>query len=313
MTSKPDDEATFPMRVVTRLASVSPERLRAWETRHGAIVPTRTEGGARRYSAADLQRIRALRAAVERGRRIGDVAHLSTEALLAELEAAQSAEAREKSGGLFDDAREAIMGFETDRLRALLDERIQRLGMVDFARTEAIEFVAEVGRHWADDVLTISQEHFAVDVLRTLLTDWLMSSERRAGGPRILFATTPGEHHDVGLLVAAVVAAARGASVVFVGANVPEEDLARAVRESRADVLALGFVIQGPDAVEASLKTMRRLVSDRVAIWAGGRGIDGVAPVRGVDRVPGFERLEAFVVATGRTDAGLDVAEGGSS
>ena len=63
--------ATYPMRVVTRMTGLSPERLRAWETRHRAVMPLRTDGGSRRYTETDVERLLLLRKATEAGHRIG--------------------------------------------------------------------------------------------------------------------------------------------------------------------------------------------------------------------------------------------------
>ena len=50
-----------------------------------------------------------------------------------------------------------------------------------------------------------------------------------------------------------------------------------------------------PSEVEARLRELRRSLNGRMSLWIGGRGIEGVPPIRGVDRVPTFEWLEAFV------------------
>ncbi|HME69925.1 MAG TPA: MerR family transcriptional regulator [Myxococcota bacterium] len=44
---------------------LSPELLRAWERRYGVFQPHRTPGGSRRYSAADLEQLRLVKAAVD--------------------------------------------------------------------------------------------------------------------------------------------------------------------------------------------------------------------------------------------------------
>src|SRR3954454_7562194 len=46
---------------------MSPELLRAWETRYGIPVPERTAGGLRVYPEAELDRLRAMRDLVAEG------------------------------------------------------------------------------------------------------------------------------------------------------------------------------------------------------------------------------------------------------
>src|SRR5512134_2440764 len=69
-------ELTYPLRSASRLTGLSPEVLRAWERRHGVVQPLRTPGGTRRYRASDLERLRLMKAAIEAGHRIGQLAGL---------------------------------------------------------------------------------------------------------------------------------------------------------------------------------------------------------------------------------------------
>ena len=74
----------YSMRVVTRMTGLSADTIRAWERRYGAVVPARTDGNTRRYSASDVRRLGLLKEATDRGHRIGDIAKLS-EGELAEI------------------------------------------------------------------------------------------------------------------------------------------------------------------------------------------------------------------------------------
>ena len=50
------DRALFAISVAGELTGVDPQMLRAYESR-GLVAPVRTEGGTRRYSGRDIQRI----------------------------------------------------------------------------------------------------------------------------------------------------------------------------------------------------------------------------------------------------------------
>lgn len=63
--------------LVARYSGLSPEIIRAWETRYQAVTPQRAANGRRLYSDADIQRLTLLARARKSGRRIGDIAQLS--------------------------------------------------------------------------------------------------------------------------------------------------------------------------------------------------------------------------------------------
>ena len=72
--------------VVARYCGLSPEVIRAWETRYRAISPQRTERGQRVYSDADIQRLILLAKACRGGRRISDIVQLSDAKLVDMIE-----------------------------------------------------------------------------------------------------------------------------------------------------------------------------------------------------------------------------------
>jgi DNA-binding transcriptional MerR regulator len=57
----------YPIRTVAHLTGVNPRRIRAWEDQYNLLSPARTPGGHRLYSEEDVERIRWVKALVDRG------------------------------------------------------------------------------------------------------------------------------------------------------------------------------------------------------------------------------------------------------
>ena len=76
-----DSKASYTIGTVARLTGLSTHVLRKWETRYGVPHPMRSDTGRRRYSAADLAKVRALATLVQRGHTISELASLSPEEL----------------------------------------------------------------------------------------------------------------------------------------------------------------------------------------------------------------------------------------
>ncbi len=64
------------IKTVASRTGLSPERLRAWERRHGVVTPVRSSGGYREYSEDDVHRLTLLQQLTGRGYTIGEVAPL---------------------------------------------------------------------------------------------------------------------------------------------------------------------------------------------------------------------------------------------
>jgi MerR family transcriptional regulator/heat shock protein HspR len=88
-----DRRGVYGISVTSELTGVAPQNLRAYEAR-GLVEPARTEGGTRRYSEHDVDRIGRITGLLEEGlnlRGIGYVLELEAETrrLRAEIEALQ--------------------------------------------------------------------------------------------------------------------------------------------------------------------------------------------------------------------------------
>jgi DNA-binding transcriptional MerR regulator/methylmalonyl-CoA mutase cobalamin-binding subunit len=286
------NEATFPLRVAVRLTGLSAERLRAWEARHAVVQPIRTPGGSRRYRATDLERLRLLREAVDAGHRIGDLAGLDEPGLRACLASpAEDAGALHSTEALWH----PLARLEVDRVRELLEEKRSALGTLDFARSFAPPFLYEVGRRWAAGELSVAAEHLASSLLSSMLGAALHAHRPSRTGLTIVFATPSGERHCLGLCVAALTAADAGAAPIYLGAEVPEEDLVESAMRARASVLALGLVTLAPESAEDAIRRIRSKLSARIEIWIGGAAALRCAPIRGVERIASLDQLKSHV------------------
>jgi len=281
---------TYPLRSAARLTGLSPELLRAWERRYGVVEPLRTPGGTRRYRASDLERLRLLKAAVEAGHRIGELARLGNPEL-ARLGSEPAAASRNRLSDILD-ALDALDGAEAQRLLAL---QLSALGAVRFARELATPLVREIGTRWAARRLGVASEHLATAVLRSLLGSALQPSAAALRGAHIVFATIAGERHELGLLMAALTAMSAGANPIYLGPEVPIEELLRAVERSRAAALALSFVAAPRKEVGRSLAALRGGLPPDVHLWIGGASSRVLATPPGVERLDELEQLEQRV------------------
>lgn len=296
------NEVTFPLRVAVRMTGLSAERLRAWESRHAVVEPLRTPGGSRRYRVADLERLRLLREAVEAGHRIGDVARLDEPGLRACI-----ASPGEGSGDVWkaDEIWRPLERLDVDRVRELLEAKRSALGTLEFARACVPPFLHEVGRRWASGELSVAAEHLASNLVSSMLATALHAHRPSRSGLPIVFATPSGESHCLGLCVAALTAADAGADPIYLGADVPEDDLVESATRARASVLALGLVTLDPEVAQDGIRRIRRKLPARIEIWIGGASALRCPPIRGVERIASLDQLASHVAGKRLAQDGL--------
>jgi methylmalonyl-CoA mutase cobalamin-binding subunit len=99
----------------------------------------------------------------------------------------------------------------------------------------------------------------------------LDSHDRNARGAPIVFATLPGERHELGLLMCAMLCASRGYKVHYLGPDVPVEDIARYAGEVSAGVVALSVILLDTLAsAPEQLHDLAQRVKPGTSIWLGG-------------------------------------------
>ena len=287
-------ELTYPLRTAARLTGLSPELLRAWERRHRVVEPRRTPGGTRRYTAADLERLRLVKAAVDAGHRISEVAHLEP----AELER-RSGAAEARSEGRLDEILSALDHLDGVESQRLLSLQLSALGPARFSREVALPLVREIGERWANGQMGIAREHLASSVLRSLLGSALQPTATSLLGPRIVFASPTGERHELGLLMAALTAMGAGANALYLGAELPVEDLLGAVEGTDAAALALSLVAVPAAQATRIVSALRGGLASDVHLWLGGAGASDVELPQGVEHIESLEDLERRVVLLG--------------
>lgn len=289
-------ELTYPLRAAARITGLSPELLRAWERRYRVVVPLRTPGGTRRYRAADLEKLRLVKAAVDAGHRIGNVSRMEEDEL---LRCAQNIPATAQSQPQIDELLRAIERIDASETQRLLSLQLSALGPVRFARQIARPLVHEIGARWARGELEIASEHMATSVLRAMFGAALQPSAASRMGPRILFATPSGEPHELGLQMAALTAMGAGADTVYVGADLPVEDLVTSTRKTDAVGVALSLVTIPETDARLYLGTARERLPADVHIWIGGHGASAIETTPGIERIEALDEFERRISLIG--------------
>ena len=153
---------------------------------------------------------------------------------------------------------------ELDRLSLALKPR-------DLVHRVIFPFLKEVGDEVHAERLNIAQEHLLSGAVRNLLGAMVRMYSKNEVSRRLLFATPSGERHEFGVLAAAMLAAAGGLGVVYLGADLPARLIVDSAARSGVDVVVLGIIYSG------STRELRRQVDyivdhlpGRLELWVGG-------------------------------------------
>ena len=298
-----------PMRIVVRRTGLTADLLRIWEKRYGVVTPTRTAGGQRLYSDADVEHLALLARAVGGGRAISQLARLSVPELKAVVRAdaetdendepaapprlpeGAAAFPAESPEAIRSAALLAVERFDAAELESTLRAAVLCLGVDRLVDEVLGPLLFTIGSRWRAGLMRPAYEHLASAVIRRTLS-WLIGCATPSeSSPTLVVTTLAGQTHEVGALLAAVTAASHGWRVVYLGTSLPAVEVAAAATQTRAVAVALSLVYPKDDpAIAHELCELRAALSPDTAIVAGGAAA--------LDYMDGLEAVGACRFAT---------------
>ncbi len=240
-------EPLYNTRAVVQRTGVPADTFRAWERRYGLPAPARTEGNQRLYSERDVAVVSWLRDQTRAGLTISQAVRLYEAA-----DAAPEATAAPRTGpsegtdppaermaGFRDRLVEALVAYDAVDAGQVVEEALALLPVEDVCLLVLQPALYEIGHRWARGEIGISAEHFAsAFVIRKLGALFNLSQPEHGRGP-IVATCLEGELHEVGLLLTCLFLSRRGFRILYLGPNLPLDDLIETVRRLRPPLVLL--------------------------------------------------------------------------
>jgi DNA-binding transcriptional MerR regulator/methylmalonyl-CoA mutase cobalamin-binding subunit len=294
----------YPIKVVSQMTGLSVHVIRAWEKRYNVVEPDRTDTNRRLYSEEDIEKLKLLNDALHLGHHIGGIANLS----LLELKKLIPKESNNlldiKNGfapvssevlveEILSDSMQAIRNYDAKKLESILLNASAKLTQPILIEELIIPLVYKVGDLWHSGEIRVANEHLASSVIRGFLYNLLDSYSLNDSAPVMVTATPRGQEHELGALIAGVVAASSGWKVIYLGSNLPAEEIGAVVSHLKARVVALSIVYPNDDLhLKQELKKFKHLLPKVVSIIVGGRAANGYYDV--------LDEISAIVVKYSR-------------
>ncbi len=279
----PDGSPVLRIGELSRRLGVSDHVLRAWESRYGLLQPERSAGGFRLYSEADALRVRRMQAYLARGLSAAEAART---VLGENHEAGADPAESELSGAL----RQALDTFDEPAAQVVLDRLLSDLSVTTVLRDVVLPYLTELGERWESGTASIAQEHFASNVIRGRLAG-LARGWGNGHGPRAVLACSPGELHDLALMIFGIVLNRSGWRIDYLGMSTPVEELTRTVGARRPDLVVLAATL--PENLEPHAAQLTALAQRAPLALAGAGATPQIATAVGARLLTGDPVTEA--------------------
>lgn len=264
-------EAFYTMKIVTEKTGLNQHVIRVWEKRYGAIKPQRTGTNRRVYDEADITKLEFLKLLTDNGYPISQIANKDVDEL-SELIVKDKLSLHHKSNYAIDTivhepkdviqkCIEYLSKFETNELESILLDESVKHSQFDFI-TKIIEpLLIEVGNKWSSGELRVSHEHLVSSMIKMILMNFKNANLVLNNTNTVLFTTPSGQLHELGALMGSVIASSFGLNAIYLGPNLPVEEIIFAIHENNAKAVVLSIIYPLNDlTLNAQLERLKKLL-----------------------------------------------------
>ncbi len=233
-------EPSLPVAAVARRLGVAPATLRTWDRRYGLGPRDHTMGRHRRYSPDDVARLELMQRALLRGASPAEAAEYALKAH-AEPDMPKPKPVEEVPDGstLAKGLGRAALAMDTLSVQQLLIEAIESDGVVACWDRVVRPVLTAVAGRWAHSGACVEVEHLLNEcVLAAMIAATPLLTQARNPRP-VLLSCAPEERHSLPLYVLRAALARREVGTQMLGAALPADALASAVRRTAPAAIVL--------------------------------------------------------------------------
>ena len=215
----------YSIKDLERLSGIKAHTIRIWEQRYQLLNPTRTDTNIRRYSNDDLRTLLNTSILNKHGFKISKIVDMTEDQLRKQVLSLYD-QPKDQGGDIRDLMIVYMLELDEGSFRQMMAKEIDRLGMETCFLKVIYPFLEKIGLLWQIGSINPAQEHFMSNLIRNQLISEIQKLPLPEQFERtyVLFLKE-NESHEIGLLLVQYILRSRGHQTLYLGANVPYEDL----------------------------------------------------------------------------------------
>lgn len=254
-----------------QLSGIKAHTIRIWEKRYSLIEPERTETNIRIYNDAQVRKLLNVSTLLNHGFKISRIAALQEKEINSRIREIQE----QMSGSslihsFINDLTASMLDFNEAAFEATFAAAVTRLGMYEAMLQVFYPFLYKTGLMWITDNAMPVQEHFASSIIRRKLmsaTDGLVPPTKKT--KTFLLLLPPEEWHEIGLLFANYILRAKSYPTVYLGQNVPFDNVATVLKLTKVTHVLVFVVSRRHEAEMSDLRKNMQIPSNVQLLVAG--------------------------------------------
>ncbi|MBL0357509.1 MAG: MerR family transcriptional regulator [Chitinophagaceae bacterium] len=227
---------SFTIKDLENLSGIKAHTIRIWEQRYQFLKPNRTQTNIRFYSSEELKTLLNIALLNKYGYKISHIDKMCEAELKEKILSLSGPEALQER--IVNELIQSMVDLNMDKLEDTLDSYIISKGIERTITQIIFPFMEKIGILWLTNHINPAQEHLVTNIIRQKLIVGIetVSTSLKANKSVLMFLPE-GEYHEIGLLFVCYLMKSRGVTVIYLGANVPLNDVEYVVKLKQPDYL----------------------------------------------------------------------------
>lgn len=215
----------FSISDIENLSGIKAHTIRVWEIRYQLASSKRTNTNIRYYDDDDLRLFLNIATLLDNGYKISKIAKMD-QAERVRIVSSLS-EKHEEYAVQIPNMINATVQLNNQALNKIMKACIAELGVTNAVTRIFFPFLHKIGEMWQLGTLNPAHEHFASNLIRQKIIAATneLSDKTKSDSKRFMLFLPQDETHDVGLLLAQYLIKKQGHHTLYLGQNMPFNDL----------------------------------------------------------------------------------------
>lgn len=217
--------ALYSIKDLERISGVKAHTIRIWEKRYGIVEPKRTDSNIRFYCDTEVKKLMNVAILLHHGFKISRLAGLDSDELAKKvLEVSMISNGHDSQ---VESLVVAMIELDEPKFEKLLNMSIIKEGFENTVFKVLYPFFERIGVLWQAGSINPAHEHFITNLVKQKIYVAIDSIPVPAGNDtkKFLLFLPEWDLHELGLLVYDYLIKSKGFKVIYLGPNVPEDDI----------------------------------------------------------------------------------------
>ena len=218
---------TYSIKDLEQLSGIKAHTIRIWEVRYGLLKPSRTDTNIRYYDDEQLKRLLNISFLLKNGLKISKISLMDSNELYDTLVSFYNRQGNDQSTeDKINNLVVSMIELNEDLFEKVFSSSVHHLGFENAITKVVYPFLDKVGMLWTMGNIQPSQEHFISNLIRQKIIVGIdKQTLPKNKNSKFLLFLPEGEMHEIGLLLANYMIREKGCQTIYLGQNVPIEDV----------------------------------------------------------------------------------------